>query len=265
MEITGCDIFCVSHKKPIFLPALPYQLISPQIDSEKMAANQVIVPDEIYGHLFHGRILSEYTQLFWLADMLKSYEREKSIMIFQYRKFLSFRYGKRVSSNIPYAYACHPEEANFLFPTLPELQHLGERLFLGPKLKVRSIAHQYASCHLLEDFSAFIASLGAVPYFTAKRIMNFINCKILFPVPSLGVHRIDIFITHMELLRKVWQSFSENYYIHRSGYQRRVGGFLLERLHSFLLFEDIFEKKSIPVIHGQQIVVSDTENINPTV
>ena len=109
---------------------------------------------------------------------------------------------------------------------------------------MRSIAHQYSSAHLVEDFSKFILSLNSLNGFNEKHCENFINCEILFPAPSLGITRVDIFLKHMAILKLAWEHFSNHFSISRDGYQRRVGGFLLERLHSFLLYEEITVKKN---------------------
>ena len=80
------------------------------------------------------------------------------------------------------------------------------------------------------------------------------------PAPSLGVFRVDIFLKHMEVLKMVWTHFAEHFLVPRDGYQRRVGGFLLERLHSFLICEEVINK-IYNVFHGNQVVVSDSLEI----
>jgi hypothetical protein len=157
------------------------------------------------------------------------------------------------------------DEGGTLFPTKDEFSSLGEALLLGPAIKMRSIAHQYASHHLVEDFSKFILSLNSLNGFNEKRCENFINCEILLPAPSLGVTRVDIFLKHMAILKLTWEHFSNHFSISRDGYQRRVGGFLLERLHSFLLYEEINFLKNYAAFQGNQIVISDSLFIKPTI
>jgi hypothetical protein len=226
--------------------------------------NQLIIPDDIYGEKFHGSILSEYTQLFGLAEFLKDSSSSEKLYIFQYRKFISFRPGASVSANVPFVYACSLDECGTLFPTKDEFSRLGNRLLSGPMVKIRSIAHQYSSYHLVEDFCKFILSLNSLNGFDEKHCENFINCEILFPAPSLGVTRVDIFLKHMAILKLAWEHFSNHFSISRDGYQRRIGGFLLERLHSFLLYEEIIVKKNYAAFQGNQIVISDSLIIEPT-
>ena len=93
--------------------------------------------------------------------------------------------------------------------------------------------------------------------FDEQRCKNFINYQILLPAPSLGVFRVDIFLKHMEVLKVVWAHFAEHFFVARDGDQRRVGGFLLERLHSFLICEEA-SNKIYNVVHGNRVVVSDS-------
>ena len=255
-------LFCIGHKAPLITPNLLYTHISPVVIA---GTSQLIIPDDKFGARFHGSILSEYTQLLGLAEFLKDAPAFEKIYIFQYRKFISFRPGLQLSINQPYSYASPPNEGVELFPRPDEFLTLGDALLLGPAIKIRSIAHHYAQFHLVEDFSKFIFSLKSLNKFTGKRCEEFINCDLLLPAPSLGVIRVDIFLRHMQILRAVWENFSSNFSINHRGYQRRLGGFLLERLHSFLLYEEVSINQTIQAHHGYQIVISDSPSIAQTI
>lgn len=254
-------LFCVGHKPPVFAPRAEFTHVSPFVYPD---LTQIIVKDDTYGENFHGSILSEYTQLFGLADHLENAPEDELFYIFQYRKFISLRPGNNKAINVSYAYACPQEEANALFPSQTELASTGERLLTGPAVKLRSLAHDYSLRHLAEDFAAFSISLSTVDGFDALRCKTFINCEVLIPAPSLGTSRVDIFLRHVKIMRAAWGHFSENFLVNRADYQRRVGGFLLERLHSFLLYETI-TSKTIAASRGVQIVVSDSPSIKPTI
>ena len=75
-----------------------------------------------------------------------------------------------------------------------------------------SIAEQYAQCHIVNDFSAFIISLYATETFNEQSIQKFINYEKILPPPTLGVYRIDIFLKTMKILKKIWTHFSEHFY-----------------------------------------------------
>jgi hypothetical protein len=226
---------------------------------------QIIVPDDIFGPKYHGSILSEYTQLFGLAGILEGSPKDERIYIFQYRKFLSLMKGSQLSSNMPYVYACLPEEGEKLFPSHLDLQGLMDEFVIGQPIQLNSMAHQYALSHRVEDFSAFIYSLSKINGFNERRCMDFIYSKMLLPAPSIGLFSIGAFLEHMHILQIVWEHFSSNFYVSREGYQRRVGGFLLERLHSFLILEEIECKRPVSIKQGYQIVISDSLEIVPTI
>ena len=123
------------------------------------------------------------------------------------------------------------------------------------------MAANYARFHVTEDFAAFTISLSRLPEFPETRCLDFINCKHLFPAPSLGVVPVGLFLRHMHTLRAVWAHFGKHFLQGRSAYQRRVGGFLLERLHSFLIYEELVIQKRMSLQQGSQIVVSDSPRI----
>lgn len=89
------------------MPSEPYIHVSPNIYPE---LNQLIVPDDLYGEKFDGRILSEYTQLFGLAEFLKDAPKEEKFYIFQYRKFISLRQPETLSTNLIYAYSVNSSD-----------------------------------------------------------------------------------------------------------------------------------------------------------
>lgn len=254
--------YCIGHKPPTFLHSESYIHVSPNVFP---GLNQLIVPDDLYGDKFHGSVLSEYAQLFGLAEFLKNVSISEKFYIFQYRKFISLQPGHQRSTNVPYVFSSSPEEGSRLFPSKDELSRHSEKLLFGPAVYIRSMAHQYSLNHHVEDFSRFILSLNSLDGFDEKRCDNFINCELLIPAPSLGVTCTDIFLKHMAILKLAWEHFSNHFSTSRDGYQRRVGGFLLERLHSFLLYEEINIKKKYSVFQGHQIVISDSQIIKPTI
>ncbi len=230
-------------------------------------AGELVVPDDCYGPGFHGSILSEYTQLFGLADHLAQLaEKPANVYLFQYRKFVSCASGSRRSSNVPHAFASDPAEAREIFPGPEVLAGLPGQLLTSPALKLeRSIALQYAIHHLVEDFAALAVACSLSGVLDPNRIGRFINCPIMFPSPALCLMPTPVFLEMMSTLRKVWQAFVPHFLQKREGYQRRVGGFLLERLHGFLLLDHV---TSLPVERttvGRLVIVSESEVVQPTV
>lgn len=221
-----------------------------------------MILDDSLGERWDGRILSEYTQLFGLAESGALADVEM-VYLFQYRKFLALTPGPQLAVNIPYAHAANAAEAEALFPAPAELSRLGSSLLIGPSIRIHSLAHQYARHHLVEDFASFSAALATLPAYGPQRLARFIAGGVLFPAPSLGLFPVALLLDQLRALREAWEVFAADYYVAREGYQRRVGGFLLERLHSFLLVEAIAAGTVQPV-RGHQIIVSPTPDIQPT-
>jgi len=245
--------YCVSHKAPDFKPTVAYTRVAPTSEGKQ---SQLIVTDDQYGLSFHGSVLSEYVQLFGLADHLKDSPSD-DLYIFQYRKFISLREGLLRSTNIPYAFASHADAAEKLFPSVQEIASLDGYALMGPSIEIRSMALNYAVSHHVADFSAFVISLSTVTGFNESRCKRFINCTTLIPSPSLGVHKPYLFMKHMDILKATWSHFASHFFVEREGYQRRVGGFLLERLHSFLISEEV-NSGHLKGRAGNLIVISES-------
>ena len=254
-------LFCVSHKPPAFKVPTSYTHVTPKTYNGN---REIIITDDKYGESFHGKILSEYTQLFGLAEELSKEKEVSTIHIFQYRKFLSILQPQRLSTNCITNYATREDEAKKLFPSEAEMERLSGQYLIGPAIKVRSLAHNYASSHLVEDFTNFCVALKALPNFSDERLSRFIYCEIFLPIPSLGSIPSDIFVEMMGELRSAWKEFAGRFYQPREGYQRRVGGFLLERLHGYLLYENI-KRKRISVQQGFQNVVTDKDYVEQSI
>lgn len=261
MSLPPPKFYCIGHKEPAFAPRCDYLHISSnRFDHLK----QMIVPDDAFGEKNHGSILSEYTQLMALYDVLRESDPEEYFYMFQYRKFVSPKPGHRQSPNMPYAFSCRANEADALFPSSDDLASLHGLLMTTPPLPIQSMAYNYSAFHLAEDFAAFMISLRSTGFFDDRRCMQFINCNILYPSSSLGLHKTGIFLRHMEIMMAAWTHFAENFHVRRDGFQRRSGGFLLERLQGFLLYEELMTNKVPRAEHNHLIVVSETLAVQPT-
>lgn len=252
--------FCIGHKRPMFEPQAPFTMVCP---FPLGLPGEIVISEDLFGPAFHGSILSEYTQLFGLAERLKGLpERPDALYLFQYRKLISRRPGNRLSTNMPYAHACTAEEAARLYLSGPGSDSLATQLLTGPALRhPRTMAFEYASSHLVEDFAAFAVACSMAGALDPSGISRFINCNVLIPSPSLGQIPTSLFLEVMETLRRVWTEFARHFLKARDGYQRRVGGFLLERLHGFLLLEHLRTRDPNARVAGSLIVVSESNVI----
>lgn len=256
-------MICIGHKAPVFDPGQEFMLVAPPSPDYRV---DLEVPDDCFGPRFHGEMLAEYTQLFALADFLKNHSADfEKFYIFQYRKFLALKTPSNLSQNMPYCYAATGEESTKIFPSQQELDALPTDFLLSPNVRFDvTLAKGYAKSHVIEDFVCLTLAMREVPGFDLARCDRFINSLDMIPVPSLGVMTAPLFIQNMTVLRAVWDVFSTHYLKKREGYQRRVGGFLLERLNSFLLQEQFVDQNIAPVTWGNQVTVSDTEFVYAT-
>lgn len=254
-------LFCIGHKPPAFQLAHDYTFVTP---NPVPGLNNLHVPDDKYGPGFDGRIVAEYTQLRALADMLEQEGADDDIYIMQYRRFLGVERPLRISSNLPFAYATRPVEAPGLFPGKSDLRALAGTRLVCPLAALRkTLSGQYADLHPAEDIACFAMALAEVDGFDRKRRQHFLSLNQHFPSPSLGIMRPQLLIGHMRLLVAAWDVFYQHYYVPRQGPQRRVGGFLLERLQSFLLFEEL--ESGVEMSEGYLNIISDTDEITATV
>jgi hypothetical protein len=253
-------LFCIGHKPPGFRLDHDFSFVTP---NPVPGLHNLHVPDDRYGPAFDGMVLAEYTQLRALADMLAAEGSDDEIYIFQYRRFLGLQRPPRRSTNLPFAYATRAIEAAGLFPGKAERASLAGARLVCPLGGIASMAAQYAMFHHAEDFTCFAMALAEVEGFDRKRRQTFASIDQHFPAPSLGTMRASHLIDTMRVLVSAWDAFHAHYYEPREGKQRRVGGFLLERLQSFLLFEELERGKEL--LEGFLNIVSETDVIEATV
>lgn len=227
------------------------------------------VSDDWGGAQLNGLILSEYCQLFWLASTLREDHRNiQSLVLSQYRKLLSVEPGRQRASNAPYTFVATPSEASRVNLSDSQIEGLSSRHkthLIGPVINIGSTIENYARYHLLPDFLRFCDQMLVSRRFSPELVARFANCNALIPAPSLGVHRIDEFLNDMDTLRHVWELFFRACYVKRDGYQRRVGGFLMERLHSFLIYERLRTNPEQYLIGHQYVVVEHGSFAQPTI
>lgn len=252
---------CVSHRSPIFPPKIPYVMVSPNVSRETMT---IVAPDKWHGELYDGNVISEYSQLFFLVKNKPEILDFSHLYIFQYRKFVSNIECGIGSENIPWSRVISLKNASEMI-NLDNNRDLNEiDYFSGPIFEVeRSVAHQYSRHHLIEDLMLFVLAMRQNPYFDDEACNAFVSSTQLIPSPALGMIPSQVFFDIHTIMMNVWETFFNKFYKPRTDYQRRVGGFLLERLHSFLLLRNI--RVNDRHISGNLYTVSETEKILRTI
>jgi len=245
---------CIGHVKPVFEPALPFTMLTPR---PLGLPGEMVLRDNRFGPGIHGAALAEYSQLFGLQDLLEAGDLVADrLYLFQYRKFIGLRAGG-LAATAPWLRIAPPAEAPALMPTAAELQAVTMPVVVGPMFALgNSIAQNYAQVHVIDDLVAFAACLPAAG-FDAAAVRRFAAFQGLLPSPALCLVDTPLFLSHMRVLRSAWAAYTRGADLPRQGYQMRVAGYLLERLHSHLLCQGIADGSQPLVGLGHRYAVMD--------
>lgn len=239
--------YCIGHTQPIFDPPINYQMLCPH---SLGIPGEIVIDDNRFGPMIDGTSLAEYSQLFGLYELLSTGDIvADDLFLFQYRKFLSPNSGG-AASTASWVKVVGAEEGIKLFPTLEQLESLSSRVLVGSLLDLtESISMNYARVHVIDDLIMFSAACARNKYLSAADIKSFATFRGLIPSPALCFIKTELFIEIMKILKETWDEYYHEYNIKREGYQRRVAGYLLERLHSHLLCKWLLDgsEPEIPV------------------
>ncbi len=250
MHASDVRAFCVGHVAPVFEPGLPYNMLTPR---PLGLAGEMVVPDARWGP--GGGELAEYAQLFGLAERVEAGEVQAArLYLFQYRKFIGLREGGQ-PANAPWVRIAAPDEAARLVPTLAELAAVPHPVTVGSMFALgASVAQNYALVHVIDDLVAFAACLPEAGVAPAE-VRRFASFQGLLPSPALCLVDTPVFVQHMRVLRRAWEAYARHARVRREGYQMRVAGYLLERLHSHLLCQGLLDGSASGVGLGHRYVV----------
>lgn len=251
--------FCIGHVPPVFQPGLPYTMLTPR---PLGLPGEIVLPDERHAAPgLQGAVLAEYSQLFSLQDMIEAGEiQAQRLYLFQYRKFIGLRAGG-LPATAPWVRIAPPGEAGAMMPALQELAALPFQVVTGSMFSLGgSVAQNYAHVHVIDDLVAFAACLQAAGL-SVQEVRAFAGFQGLLPSPALCLVELPLFLQHMRLLRSVWREYARAAHVPREGYQMRVGGYLLERLHSHLLCRWVQQGGQLGL--GHRYVVMDPSGATP--
>lgn len=218
-----------------------------------------VVRDDYFG--VNGHSLSEYAQLLWLYENFDRLTYGYGfVRIFQYRRFVAQKnYGQ--PSSLPWALRIKPVE---LANCKPEFdRQCSEELFGAPFQFERGMIQQYADAHILSDLLTFTQFLLEQNILDSNSAVLFLTQPSLIPSCNMGIFRKDTLRWILSTLNQASAFLQSENYTARTGYQRRSLGFLLERLHSYLILMRITAGLSRPVF-GHQIIMSETDQISTT-
>ena len=253
--------FCVGHTQPLFAPALPFRMLCPK---SLGIAGELVFADDRFGADVDGASLAEYSQLFGLHDMVSSGDLvADDLYLFQYRKFVSPNLGGAPSA-APWVRVLTTAETAAVFPDAEQLAAHASRVAVGSLFDFgESISANYARVHVIEDLVMFVAACAASGALSQADIKSFATLRGIIPSPAVCYMHADLFVRVMDVLQRVWRHFCPHYHVARTGYQRRVAGYLLERLHSFLLCKWLMEGSEPDIRTWSRYVVAAASPSNP--
>lgn len=210
----------------------------------------------------YGHSLSEYTQLLWVFDNLEAIVgSHRYIRTFHYRRFVAISpptTGTR-SENQPWSTTIAESEIkNFEHEFSREMT---DECFNTPINFSTGLLGQYSKNHFINDFLAFLQYLGEMQILSDDEIVEFATSPTLIPAASIGIFRRETFEFIFGTLRRASDFINSDHFILRDGYQRRSGGFLLERLNSYLILKLVQAGISKPNF-GYNIVSSETLTVS---
>jgi hypothetical protein len=249
--------FCIGHKPITFHTENDFTFLS----SKALGLNnELLVNDNRHPFGVNGSSLSEYSQLFYLNDLfIKGEINADYIYLFQYRKFISPIVYGAVDIINPYNRTIVASIANSLLPQKNYLDFLHCDLITGSIVNFNSsISLQYSKLHIIDDMVNFSACLASVSELNSTDINNFSTLNGFIPCPTLCFIKTSHFTYIMNILKKVSVNFLDNYFIKRDGYQYRSTGYLLERLHSILIFKLLRDFNDFNAITWQRYMIVDS-------
>ena len=241
--------FFVGHKKPNFT-----------WDGFEYIGNSSF-ESEYYSDLLKGlssEFLSDYYALFSLRHFLeKNNAIPDLITICQYRRFvINVDIGKPFQ-NAAYCNQIHPDSVENINLKSLVVPTYGQWLF-GKALRLNEgIIGNYSHYHILRDLLHFITNCIDANIIDNQIAYNILTQKVFIPAPSVGTYPGSWFINSLRILEAMAFEFYKNGFIARDGYQKRSIGFILERVLSCMIFEELKKYPSNQIQPGVIAVLSE--------
>jgi hypothetical protein len=226
------------------------------------AGRLAIVDDGLFGA--NGSSLSEYVQLLWIMDHLREIASHCAyIRIFHYRRLVAREEPKvgRRSLNLPWATVINEYELGAFDTSFDRIS--SQELFNTPVRFLGGMIGQYAANHVLEDLLNFASFLMEQGIFDSTETARFLAEEYHIPSCNIGVFTRETYLSIFGVLQRAAQFVNSHRFIARPGYQRRSVGFLLERLHSYIIFRRIEAGASLANF-GHNLVISDGTLVSAT-
>ena len=255
-------IICFGHVPPHFSVTDSSLIFLSENDIG--VANSWVFGEKYPDLMRHGYTLSEYSALFALCRRLREEGKEpRRLILTQYRKFVTKRNIGTIAANMPYV---NTIPGNGLTLARNDFDPLSGNFLVSRPIDLKmSVLDQYSKVHILKDLLAFVSDSIGREVINNAEAKNMLDSRFLIPAPALGCYEGKSFMEIFTVLEQAATYFLTRSYQPRSGYQRRVLGFCLERLHSYLLLKRLGFPNLRTENFGYQIVVSETPKVQPTI
>lgn len=225
-------------------------------------AGTAFVPDSYFGE--HGSSLSEYAQLLWLFENIDNIcSGYEYIRVFHYRRFVAINRPTKASQALNQPWSTVVKGSDLGEYEIDFDRNSNTELFNSRFIFERSVLYQYADAHILEDILNFARYISRRKILSDINVAEFLSINTMIPSCSIAVYKVATFKILFSFLRQAGEFINSDDFRVRAGYQRRVMGFLLERLNSYLLLALIGNKKVVGKF-GHNIVISDSPEVTLT-
>jgi hypothetical protein len=192
----------------------------------------------------NGHVLSEYLQLIWLyrnIDVIaKNYEY---LRIFHYRRFISTKLYENAhkADNSPWTQII---SQNFLGDCYFDFTRQVSDELYNTRVKFNyGLLRLYSETHVMEDLLNFTSFLLERDIFNKDSALDFLTSEYLIPACNTGTFKVINYKIMFSVLSVAAEFLYSPKFKLRDGYQRRSVGFLLERLHSYLILKFMNEHR----------------------
>lgn len=255
-------VVCIGHVPPLFSLADAPPLF--MCEQDIGVADSWIFGEEYPDLMKHGHTLSEYSALFaLLRRMRKEGVAPRRVILTQYRKFVVNQSIGKTAENMHYVNTISGDGLSLKKKDLEPVT--GDIMASRPIDLKMSVLAQYSKVHVLRDLLAFASDAIDRGVISNAGATEMIDSRLMIPAPTLGCYDGTSFVEIFSLLEQAAVYFLARNYQPRGGYQRRVLGFCLERLHSYLLLKRLGFPELRQQNFGWQVVVSDTASVPPTI
>jgi hypothetical protein len=250
----------VGHKRPAFSLWQGWRFLGPNPE----VPEDIVLNDAPPEGRPDDSLIGEYFFLFALARQLRPAEGD-TIAIGQYRRVVVNAPLGEPADNQPWTRIVGAEQAERLDMDLLTQPACGGFL-ISSLVRVDSVANQFALHHPLRDYFRFLADLVDEGVLDDGQIREAALLNLLVPAPSNGTFPAQVFVAIMTQLERAADAFMLRGYAPRTGYQRRILGFCLERLHSYLLLLEL-ARRQIPfqAASGHQLTIAEAATVQPTI